>query len=167
MVIYYQDFSVTPRRAPRGAVARGLLYAVSVAPLSFAAWVLLAQTGWMSAIIPALTAVAAGLLAVAPEVGAWLVWPTALLIAFSAVAWNAVGNLAIIRGVEPSLAGRATGILLFGFLTGLTVGAPMTGAIVDASGRYTLAWLAVGAAGVAAAMVVATGPEPPVVGRGR
>lgn len=114
-------------------------------------------------LLAGLTAVAAGLLAVSTAIGSWLIWPIALLTAFSAVAWNVVGNLAIIRGVGSTNAGRATGILLLGFLTGLSLGAPMTGAIVDGTGDYWIAWLAVLAAAVAAAGVVAAGDEPPIV----
>lgn len=110
-----------------------------------------------------LSAVTAGLLAVAPPIGAWLIWPIAVLAAFSTVAWNVVGNLAIIRGAGPALAGRATGVMLFGFLTGLSIGAPMTGAIVDATDDYWPAWLAILGAALVAAVVAATGDEPPLV----
>ena len=113
-------------------------------------------------LLAVLSAVTAWLLAVAPPFGAWLIWPIAVLTAFSAVAWNVVGNLAIIRGAGPAMAGRATGVMLFGFLAGLSIGAPMTGAIVDATGDYWPAWLAISAAALAAAVIVALGPEPPV-----
>ncbi|MGI9621745.1 MAG: MFS transporter [Acidimicrobiales bacterium] len=111
-----------------------------------------------------IAAVVAVLLMVSPNVGSWLVWPIALLTATSSIAWNAVGNLAIIRGVDPDSSGKATGLLLLGFLAGLTVGAPMTGAIVDQTGSYSFAWAVVLATAGLAALVTATGDEPPVLG---
>lgn len=102
------------------------------------------------------------LLMLAPNVGGWLLWPIAVLTATSSIAWNAVGHLAIIRGVEPAASGRATGMLLLGFLAGLTIGAPMTGAIIDQTGNYTTAWTAVLVTAALAAIVTASGEEPPV-----
>ncbi len=112
-------------------------------------------------VLAALAATTTVLLAVAPTVGAWLLWPIALLTAFSAVAWNAVGNLAIIRGVGIEAAGRATGVLLLGFLMGLTIGAPMVGAIVDATDRYPVAWAVLLVTALAAGATVLAGDEPP------
>ncbi len=108
-----------------------------------------------------LAAVTTVLLIVAPTAGRALLWPIALLTGFSAVAWNAVGNLAIIRGVGIETAGRATGVLLLGFLLGLSVGAPMAGAIVDATDRYAIAWAVLLVTALAAAATVLTGDEPP------
>jgi len=60
------------------------------------------------------------------------------------VTWNAVGNLAVISESGSGLAGRASGLLTFGFYMGF-VGSPMLfGLLVDATGSYTLAWSLVG-----------------------
>jgi predicted MFS family arabinose efflux permease len=83
---------------------------------------------------------AIGLVVAIERVGLWLAWPAAILIGASAVTWNAVGNLAVITESGSRMAGRATGLLTFGFYFGF-VGSPMIfGLVVDGLGSYTLAW---------------------------
>lgn len=92
----------------------------------------------------ALLAAAASLtLTVAPFVDASLLWATAVVTGVSASAWNAVGMLAIIQALPPRLAGRGSGVVLFGFLAGLGLGAPLFGWSVDVLNTYTPGWLAV------------------------
>jgi len=76
------------------------------------------------------------------SVGAWLLWPIAVIFAVGHGAWNAVAMLAIIAGVPKADAGRASGIVIFGFLGGLTVGAPIAGLVIDATGSYQPVWFA-------------------------
>ena len=73
------------------------------------------------------------LLAIAPSVGAGLLWPAVVLYSLGHTAWNAVINLAVILNVPKEMAGRASGIIILGFLMGLTVAGPVTGMIVDAT----------------------------------
>ncbi|MEM1335921.1 MAG: MFS transporter, partial [Actinomycetota bacterium] len=73
------------------------------------------------------------LLALSVPVGRWLLWPAVLLYAIGHTAWNAVANLAVIMNVPQRDAGRASGVIILGFLTGLTIAGPATGAIVDAT----------------------------------
>jgi len=80
------------------------------------------------------------LLLFAVSVGAWSLWPIALLFAVGHSAWNAVAMLAIILGVDPALAGRASGTVMFGFLGGLAVSAPVAGLIIDRAG-YQPVWI--------------------------
>lgn len=75
-------------------------------------------------------------------VGAWLLWPMAVLFAVGHTAWNAVAMLAIILGVPKAHAGRASGIVMVGFLGGLAVGAPIAGQVIDATGSYQPVWVA-------------------------
>jgi cyanate permease len=50
--------------------------------------------------------------------------------------------------------GRASGIVLFGFLTGLGIGPPIYGATVDATGSYTAMWvMSIGAAAITVGIV--------------
>lgn len=86
--------------------------------------------------------VVGALLLVVLEVGAWLLWPIALLYAVGHAAWNAVAMLAIIVGVDQQEAGRASGTVMVGFLGGLALGAPLAGLIVDETGSYQLVWWA-------------------------
>lgn len=90
----------------------------------------------------ALGAAAAGLLLVAAATTvAALVWVCAVLLAFTVTAWNVVGMLTIIRDSPSRDTGRASGLVMLGFLGGLTVGGPLVGAIVDATDNYVMAWL--------------------------
>ncbi|MDE0235143.1 MAG: MFS transporter [bacterium] len=92
----------------------------------------------------ALLAVAMGLvLAFGHQLGSWTIWLAAALTGLSGSAWNAVGMLAIIQILPTSLAGRGSGVVLLGFLTGLGLGAPVVGLSVDLLGVYTPGWLAI------------------------
>jgi len=103
----------------------------------------------------ALAVVAVLLVAAVEVVGLWLAWPAAALFGASAVTWNAVGNLAVITSSGAARAGRATGILTFGFYIGF-VGSPVLfGLLVDRGVAYGLAWL--GVAGVFSATVLVIG----------
>jgi predicted MFS family arabinose efflux permease len=100
--------------------------------------------------------VAIGLVLAIERVGLWVAWPAAILFGATAVTWNAVGNLAVITESGTGLAGRASGLLTFGFYIGF-VGSPMIfGLLVDATGSYTLAWTLV-ALGFAATVAVILG----------
>lgn len=73
-------------------------------------------------------------------VSAWILIPAALLLGGGAVAWNAVGMLAVMEIAPPRLVGKGTGSILFGFLLGLAAGPPLMGLSVDLFGTYTPGW---------------------------
>lgn len=83
----------------------------------------------------------AALLTLALWVGAALLWPIALFFAIGFAAWNAVAMLAIIMGVPRAQAGKASGAVMFGFLGGLSVGAPIAGLLIDATDSYQPVWI--------------------------
>lgn len=85
--------------------------------------------------------VAAGLLVLAPQIGPWLVWPAVVIAGLSVSSWNTVGMLAVIQNVPSRLAGRASGVVMFGFLSGLGLGAPLLGYSVDVFGDYRPGWI--------------------------
>ncbi len=95
------------------------------------------------------------LLVVASSWAAWLIWACAALMAFTISAWNVVGMLTIIREVPGRMTGRASGMVMMGFFAGVSIGAPMTGWIVDTTGGYTTGWLILAGVAVAAALVAA------------
>ena len=98
--------------------------------------------------------VSSAMLALSVPFGRWLLWPAVLLYACGHTAWNAVANLAVIMNVPQRDAGRASGVIILGFLMGLTIAGPATGALVDATDRYELAWWAsVALAGASAAVL--------------
>ena len=88
-------------------------------------------------------------------VAAWLLWPAAVLIAAGSSSWNSVGMLSVMVEAGVASTGRASGIVLFGFLMGLGIAPPIFGAIIDNTGSYDLMWLlsALTAAGATAVIV--------------
>jgi predicted MFS family arabinose efflux permease len=94
-------------------------------------------------LLAAQSAVAALLLALASAgtFPSWVLIPAALLIGSGAVAWNAVGMLAVMDYSLPELVGRGTGLAMLGFLTGIGIGAPLMGLSVDRLGSYTPGWV--------------------------
>jgi predicted MFS family arabinose efflux permease len=98
--------------------------------------------------------VAMALVLAIEQVGLWVAWPAAILFGATAVTWNAVGNLAVITESGTGLAGRASGLLTFGFYLGF-VGSPVIfGLLVDATGSYTLAWTLIGLVFAATVVVI-------------
>jgi cyanate permease len=89
----------------------------------------------------AVLGVLASALLLASTLWAWLLWPGVIITGASTSAWNSVGMLATIDEAGPALTGRASGVVLLGFLTGLGIGPPLYGATVDATGSYTLMWV--------------------------
>ncbi len=81
-------------------------------------------------------------LLVTTTVGSWILWPGMVLYSVGIGAWNAVAMLAIIVSVPRRMSGRASGVVMLGFLGGLTVGSPAAGAIVDRWGTYQPVWAA-------------------------
>ena len=91
--------------------------------------------------------VSAGLLAVAAMglVGSWVLIPAAVLLGGGAIAWNAVGMLAVMDFSPAGMVGKGTGLVLLGFLLGLAAGAPAMGLSVDFFGSYVPGWVTAGA----------------------
>jgi MFS family permease len=97
-------------------------------------------------------------LAASDVVGSWTLVPAALLLGAGAIAWNAVGMLAVMDFTPASLVGRGTGLVLLGFLLGLAGGAPLLGLSVDLTGTYLPGWL--GAAALLATCAAIAGRIP-------
>ncbi len=97
----------------------------------------------MLSILAVVAALAGATLIAAGTVGVPLLWVAAVITGLSASSWNSVGMLALIERLPSRLAGRGSGIVLFGFLAGLGLAAPAFGWSVDRLGSYTPGWLAV------------------------
>lgn len=111
--------------------------------------------------ISLISVAAAGSLVVAGAGVWWFVWIAAVLTAVGSSSWNSVGMLGLIVIAGRDAAGRASGIVLFGFLTGLGIGPPLFGWIVDSTGSYTTVWwLAAAASLVGAALMMVWRPGP-------
>jgi len=109
---------------------------------------------WSLGVMAALSIAAAILFFASSGVAAWMLWPAALLIAAGSSSWNSVGMLAVMVEAGVAATGRASGFVLFGFLTGLGIAPPIFGAIVDRTGSYDLMWLLSAVAAAGAAVVV-------------
>ncbi|MDH3684263.1 MAG: MFS transporter [Acidimicrobiia bacterium] len=101
-------------------------------------------------------AVTVVLLLAAQGVAAWLLWPAVAVAAFTIMAWNVVAMLTVIRSVPVGQSGRATGVVILGFLGGLTISAPLVGLAIDRLGSYRPVWIALGALSLAGAAVISS-----------
>jgi len=97
-------------------------------------------------ILAMLSVLSAALLALSSVdlVGGWALPLAVLFLGSGAVAWNAVGMLAVMDFSPEGLVGKGTGVVLFGFLLGLAIGPPLMGFSVDSLGTYTPGWIATG-----------------------
>jgi predicted MFS family arabinose efflux permease len=102
----------------------------------------------------AMIGVAAGASMLASTVVPALLWIGAVLTGMGTSAWNSVGMLAVIEDAGEST-GRASGMVLLGFLAGLGIGPPVYGALVDRTGGYEPMWLLSIAASLVALAIVA------------
>jgi cyanate permease len=102
-------------------------------------------------ILAAGSVVAGALVWAAEAAGVALLWAGAAALGATAVAWNALGMLSIVRDVDAARAGRASGRVLLGFFAGYLAGPISFGAVVDATDAYAAGW-----AGVTAAFLAAT-----------
>lgn len=72
----------------------------------------------------------------------WVAVPAALFLGGGAIAWNAVGMLAVMDFSPDGLVGKGTGVVALGFLLGLALGPPIMGYSVDTLGSYNPGWIA-------------------------
>jgi MFS family permease len=82
-------------------------------------------------------------LAALSVVPSWALVPAALLLGAGAIAWNAVGMLAVMDFSPRRIVGKSTGLVLAGFLTGIATGAPVMGWSVDTLGSYAPGFLVI------------------------
>lgn len=109
---------------------------------------------WMTMLTSILLALAS--MGVFPS---WVLVPAAFLFGAGAIAWNAVGMLAVMELAPPHLIGKGTGVVLLGFLFGHSIGPPLMGWSVDTLGTYTPGWLATGALMAISAILALRIPE--------
>jgi predicted MFS family arabinose efflux permease len=105
------------------------------------------------------------LLAFVDESTRGLLYLSPPLNAVGIAAWNAVAMLAIIMFFSEQQSGHASGVVMLGFLGGMSISAPLAGLAVDRAGTYWPVWLsAAGLAAVASTLMWfdATGRTPVV-----
>ncbi len=102
--------------------------------------------------------VSVGLIWAADPGGAWLLLAGASAFGATATAWNAVGNLVLIRELPASVAGRMAGVLQAGFYGGFAAGPTCFGALVDWTGSYGVGWsMVIVAQAMAAGLLAVSG----------
>lgn len=105
------------------------------------------------AIQSALTVAAMALLLAATSFHGSLMWVMSLLAGFTMMSWNAVAMLAIITGVPVALAGRASGIVMLGFMSGLSIGGLAAGYVIEWTGGFETVWLSFAVCAVGASLL--------------
>jgi cyanate permease len=73
----------------------------------------------------------------------WLIWPAALSVGFSLLAWHAVAWLSVIHTSGVGYVGRVSGVVQVGNSMGFAGGPLLMGILVDTTHSYLLAWLSV------------------------
>ncbi len=123
-------------------------------------WARLAETSLgpqrVLRVIALIAVVSAGSFLASPSAGAGPMWAGAVLAGLSLSGWNAVAMLAVIQEMPPGAIGKASGVVVVGFYTGIAVGAPVFGWSVDSTGSYRFGWAAVGASAAAAWLLMRT-----------
>lgn len=94
------------------------------------------------------------LLLVTPDTQ-WLLFLTPPISAVGIAAWNAVAMLAVITRSPAGGSGRASGVVMLGFLGGLTISGPIAGLAVDVGEDYNPVWIASAACCAVAAWTIA------------
>ena len=92
------------------------------------------------AVLAALSVVSMALMLVAITFGMLWMWMAALVLGLSSSSWTAVAAIAVIGIAGAPAAGRASGVVWFGFLGGLGLGPPLYGFTVDQTGSYATMW---------------------------
>jgi predicted MFS family arabinose efflux permease len=95
-----------------------------------------------------------------------LLWAASAALGASSGSWNSVGMLAIIDRMPTDIAGAASGVVMFGFLIGLGVGAPPFGWAVDLTGSYAPGLVAVALVHAAGLWVARTLHGAPIAAKG-
>ena len=79
----------------------------------------------------------------APGVGVSVFWLALIIAGTRLAAWNSVAMLAEISEIPVGDSGRASGVVLAGFLLRLTISPVLFGLSVDRRGEYDVGWAAV------------------------
>jgi predicted MFS family arabinose efflux permease len=108
------------------------------------------------AVLAGSSVVSMALLLVSITSGMTWMWVGVVVLALSSSSWTSVAAITVIRIAGAPSAGRASGVVWFGFLTGLGLGPPLYGFTVDQTGSYaTMWWLALASFALAVVVAVA------------
>ncbi len=91
-------------------------------------------------VLALLAAVAQVLIWAAVSVGVWGLWVGVMLYGATAMGWNSVAMLMLVRRIGPRASGTASGIVQATFYTGYVFAPLLFGWSVDATEAYNLGW---------------------------
>ncbi|WP_419946128.1 MFS transporter [Candidatus Poriferisodalis sp.] len=91
-----------------------------------------------------------------------LMWVMSLLAGFTMMSWNAVAMLAVITGVPVALAGRASGIVMLGFMSGLSIGGLVAGYVYEQTGSFSVIWVSFAVCAAGATVLALTMRRRPI-----
>ncbi len=90
----------------------------------------------------------------------WVVYPVVTLLGLAAVGWGGLFGTAAGEIGGRAAAGQVAGLTAAAVNVGIVIGPPAFGAIVDATGEYDLAWLAMAVSAALAIICIAFVREP-------
>jgi predicted MFS family arabinose efflux permease len=94
------------------------------------------------ALLGTLSTLAAACIWISAHTGPLAFWIGVGLAGLSVAAWNSVANLAATSGVDNAAVGRASGLVVGGFLAGFATSPTLFGLTVDLTGGYDVGWAA-------------------------
>lgn len=94
-------------------------------------------------VITAVAVAATLAVALAQEIGLWILWVGVIGSGFSMMAWHALGWLVIIDRVGVGGVGKASAVMQMGNSIGFASGPPIAGLLIDGTGSYIPAWATV------------------------
>jgi MFS family permease len=149
-----ESFDQSPQVAGLAAALLG-----GVAILGRLEWARVAErqatTAPALAVLAGLSVAAIAFMLIAITFGIGWMWIGVVVLGLSSSSWTSVAAIAVIGIAGASAAGRASGLVWFGFLGGLGLGPPLFGFTVDQTGSYaTMWWLALGAHALAVAVAL-------------
>ncbi|NNL12659.1 MAG: MFS transporter [Acidimicrobiia bacterium] len=107
------------------------------------------------AILAVTSVVAMAFMLTSIDAGTGWMWVGTVVLGLSSSSWTSVGAIAVIAIAGSKAAGRASGIVWFGFLAGLGLGPPLYGFTVDETSSYApMWWIALGSFALAAVVAV-------------
>jgi predicted MFS family arabinose efflux permease len=143
------------------ATAAGAAASVMAGVAVFAriGWARIAERSWSASttlLVIAMCAAASHAVIITADRTPTLLWVGAVGLGTSAVAWNGVAMLFVVRGAPTGLSGRFTGHTQLAFSLGMFSSPLVFGQLIDRTGSYTPGWsIALGCALVATSVALA------------
>lgn len=88
----------------------------------------------------ALSVAATAVILVSGFTASWLLWAGAVFAGATAIAWQSVGMLGVVEATDQLQMGRASGLVQFGFLAGVSISPLVFGFVIDQTESYGLGW---------------------------